>query len=98
MKQNVIHQFYKHAISVCRKINIRHNPSKDQFDNMHLFYNPHITSGTDILKPDKACTFSNILKIKDLAFQASAGHRRKVFKVTETVSLFHKFDVTDLRR
>ena len=79
MKPKAIDHFYKHAISACQKIEIRHNPCRDQFDDMHIFYNPHITSGANVLKPDKTCITFNILKVKDLVFQASVGHKQKAF-------------------
>ena len=79
MKPEAIDHFYKHAISACQKIEIRHNPCGDQFDDMHIFYNPHITSGANVLKPDKTCITFNILKVKDLVFQASIGHKQKAF-------------------
>ena len=37
MKPKAIDHFYKHAISACEKIEIRHNPCRDQFDDMHIF-------------------------------------------------------------
>ena len=79
MKPKAIDHFYKHAISACQKIEIRHNPCRDQFDDMYMFYNPLITSGANVLKPDKTCITFNILKVKDLVFQASVGHKQKVF-------------------
>ena len=85
MKPKVKYHFYKHAIGACRKNNIRHNLSKYQFDNMHLFYNHHIPSGTDILEPDKTYITFNISKMKDLVFQARAGHKRKVFHKIDTI-------------
>ena len=42
---------------------------------MHIFYNPHITSGANV----QTCITFNILKVKDLVFQASIGHKQKVF-------------------
>ena len=53
MKPNVLDPVYKDAVSTCQKMEMRYDPSKEQFENLHLFYNPYITSGTSILKPDK---------------------------------------------
>ena len=79
MKPKVIDLFYKHAINACQKIEISHSPCRDQFDDMYIFYNPHITSGANVLKPDKTCITFNILKVKDLVFQTSVGHKQQVF-------------------
>ena len=64
------------------------HPSKEQFENLHLFYNPYITSGTSILKPDKRCIDFNIYRVKDLVFKASAGHKQKVFNKIQTIKSF----------
>ena len=61
MKPNVLDPFCKDAVSTCQKIEMRYNPTKEQFENLHLFDNPYITSGTSILKPDKKCIDFDIL-------------------------------------
>ena len=37
MKPNVLDPFYKDAVSACQKIEMKYNPSKEQFENLHLF-------------------------------------------------------------
>ena len=88
MKPNVLDPFYKDAVSACQKIEMRYNPSKEQFENLHLFYNPYITSGTSVLKPDKTCIDFNIYRVKDLVFKASAGHKQKVFNKIQNINSF----------
>ena len=85
MKPNVLDLFYKDAVSACQKIEMRYNPSKEQFENLHLFYNPYITSGTSILKPDKTCIDFNIYRVKDVVFKASASHKQKVFNRIQNI-------------
>ena len=38
MKPKTIDHFYKHSISACQKIEIRHNPCRDQSDDMHIYF------------------------------------------------------------
>ena len=67
---------------------MRYNPSKDQFESPHLIYNPHITSGTSILKPDQTCIDFNTYGVKDLVFKASVGHKQKVFNKIQNIQSF----------
>ena len=63
-----------------KKIKFKYNPGKNDFENLHLFYNSSITIGsTVLLKPDRTCIDFKIFRVKDLVFKASAGHKQKVF-------------------
>ena len=72
-----------------------YNPSKEQLENLHLFYNPYKTLGTSILKLDKTCIDFNIYRIKDLVFKASASHKQKVFNMIQNIKSFllQKFEL-----
>ena len=80
MKPKSTDHFYRHAINALQKIKIRYNPGKNDYENLHLFYNSSITIGSNVLlKPDKICIDFKIFRVKDLLFKASAGHKQKVF-------------------
>ena len=72
MKPKSTDHFYRHAINALQKIKIRYNPSKNDYENLHLFYNFSITVGPNLLlKPDKICIDFKIFRVKGLMFKAS---------------------------
>ena len=78
--------FYRHATNALQKIKIRYNPGKNDYENLHLFYNSSITIGSNVLlKPDKLCIDFKIFRGKDLVFKASAGHKQKVFNKIQSI-------------
>ena len=78
--------FFGHAINVLQKIKIRYNPGKNDYENLHLFYNSSITIGSNVLlKPEKTYIDFNIFRVKDLVFKASAGHKQKVFNKIQSI-------------
>ena len=83
--------FYRHAVNALQNIKIRYNPGKNDYENLHLFYNSSITIGYNylLLKPDKTCIDFKIFRVKDLVFKASAGHKQKVFnRITKYFKMF----------
>ena len=43
MKQKSTDHFYRHVVNALQKIKIRYNLSKNDYENLHLFYNSSIT-------------------------------------------------------
>ena len=86
MKPKSTDHFYRHAINALQKIKIRYNPGKNDYENLYLFYNSSITTGSNVLlKPDKTCIDFKIFRVKDLVFKASAGHKQKVFDKIQSI-------------
>ena len=78
------YHFYGHAINALQKIKVRYNPGKNDYENLHLFYNSSITIGSNVLlKPDKTCINFKIFRV----FKASAhaGHKQKVFNKIQSI-------------
>ena len=49
MKPKSTDHFYRNAINALQKIKIRYNPGKNDYENLHLFYNSSITIGSNVL-------------------------------------------------
>ena len=86
MKTKSTDHFYKHAINALQKIKTRYDPGKNDYKNLHLFYNSSITIGSNVLlKKDNTCIGFKIFRVKDLVFKANAGHKQKVFNKIQSI-------------